>query len=90
MGKVQGVAYRAFTQKNAQTMGLEGTVQNEDGGNITIYVCGSSDNLDKFIDALLPRTPSAQVNEIITEPLANEKNFRGCFQSHWGLIKHNY
>jgi acylphosphatase len=79
-GKVQGVAYRAFAQKSAHDLGLEGTIQNEENGNITIYTCGPSEKLDKFIDALYQGTPAAQITDVLTEPFVNEKNFRGVFR----------
>lgn len=79
-GKVQNVSYRAYAQKNAQALGVEGTVQNTDEGNVIIYACGQSDQLDKFIDALYKGTSDSKVVDVMAEPFVNEKDFRGVFR----------
>ena len=80
LGKVQGVSYRAFVQKNAQTLAIEGTVQNAEDGSVIIYACGGSDNLDKLIDLLYKGTTQSSVKDIVAEPFLNEKDFRGVFR----------
>jgi len=80
LGKVQGVGYRTFTQKHAQSLGIEGTVQNADDGSVVIYASGQAPNLDKFIDALYKGTTNTEIKELIAEPLMHEKDFRGVFR----------
>ena len=79
-GKVQGVLYRQFAQKSAQKLGIEGTVQNMDDGSVLIHICGLSDKLDDFIDTLYKGTPKSKVEDISTEPLRQEKDYRGVFR----------
>lgn len=79
-GKVQGVAYRSTAQKNAQILGIEGTIQNAEDGSVMIFACGSSEKLDKFIDTLYLGTTTSQISDLIVEPFINEKNFRGVFR----------
>ena len=81
MGKVQGVLYRHFVQKNAEKLSIEGTVQNlEDGRSVLILACGIADKLDDFIDALYEGSEKSKIEDLTTEPLAQEKNFRGVFR----------
>jgi acylphosphatase len=80
MGKVQGVAYRAFAQKHAHDLNVEGTIQNADDGSVVILACGPSENLDKLIDHLYKGTSKSVVVELTVEPLINEKDFRGVFR----------
>ena len=76
-GKVQGVSYRSTAQKNAQQLGIEGTIQNADDGSVVIFACGASERLDKFIDTLYLGTATSQISDLSVEPFVNEKNFRG-------------
>lgn len=81
IGKVQGVSYRHFAQKNASKLGIEGTIQNlEDRKSVLIFACGISDKLDDFIDELYKGTPKSKIEDLITEPLMQEKSFRGIFR----------
>jgi acylphosphatase len=79
-GKVQDVSYRAFVQKHAQILGIEGTVKNVEDGSVVIYACGTSDKLDGFIDQLYKGPSAARVEDVIIEPFVNEKDFRGVFR----------
>ena len=80
-GKVQGVSYRKFVQKNAHTLEIEGTVQNiEDDQSVVIQACGPSNKLDEFIDLLYTGTSDSKIQDVIVEPLVSEKNFRGVFR----------
>lgn len=79
-GKVQNDSYRAFTQKKAQALGIEGTIQNAENGSVVMYACGPAEQLDTFIDHLYEGTPETQIKELIVEPFINEKDFRGVFR----------
>lgn len=48
-GKVQGVNYRASTQKKAEELGLSGTVKNESNGTVLIRVTGTDPVLNEFL-----------------------------------------
>lgn len=79
-GNVQDNAYRTFTQKQAQKLGIEGTIQNSEDGGVIIYATGSADKLDTLIDYLYKGTSKSRVDNLAVEPLINEKDFRGVFR----------
>lgn len=48
-GRVQGVFFRVSVKKEADTLGLTGTVKNEEDNTVLIVVEGSKENIEKFI-----------------------------------------
>lgn len=79
-GKLRGVGYRQFVQENADTLQIEGTVQNMDDGNVVIHACGLSENLDRLLDVLYNGPKKAVVENVAVEPLVLQKDFRGVFR----------
>jgi acylphosphatase len=61
-GRVQGVGFRAFTQRNAIVLNLTGWVRNRWDGTVEIVAEGSSSSLDPFLLALQrgPRVGTTQ------------------------------
>ena len=55
-GRVQGVGFRWFVQKNASDIGVRGWVRNEDDGRVQVYAVGTADQL-KALTAVLYRGP---------------------------------
>jgi acylphosphatase len=55
-GRVQGVGFRWFVEKNAIALGLRGWVRNEDDGRVQVYAAGTQDRLNQLA-ALLHRGP---------------------------------
>ena len=49
-GHVQGVYFRAFTQKQAVKHGVTGFVANKSNGNVEIVACAKLEKLDCFIN----------------------------------------
>ncbi len=81
LGKIQGVGYREFVQKHAQSLEIEGIVQNSDDKNMVIIkACGQADNLDRFIGLLYKGTDASKIDEVKVEPLLQEKHFREVFR----------
>lgn len=80
LGKVQGVGFRKFTQKQAQSFQIEGYVQHLDDGVLTIWACGPTDNLDKFIEQVYKGPATSSVQDVTVEPCASGKDFRGVFR----------
>ncbi|MFN8179969.1 MAG: acylphosphatase [bacterium] len=56
-GLVQGVFFRASTQRAAEELGVSGTVRNEPDGSVFIEVEGPDDALERFV-AWCRRGPS--------------------------------
>jgi len=82
-GSVQNTAYKAFIQKNAQSLGVEGTVQNLGTDSVVVHCCGPSVNLDQFIDLLYKGATTSHtgnLKELVTEPFVKEKDFRSVFR----------
>lgn len=51
-GRVQGVGYRAFAAREAQTVGLLGWVKNEPDGTVRIVAEGPRAVLERYLDAI--------------------------------------
>jgi acylphosphatase len=77
-GKVQGVFYRASTEKIAKQIGLVGFVRNEKNGNVYIEAQGNETQLDEFVKWCKRGPERARVDEIITAEIAlvEEKEFQ--------------
>ena len=78
-GTFQANTYKAYIQKHANSLGIEGTIQNDNNG-ITIYACGLSDKLDRLIDLLYKGTDKSKLKNVVEEPFISEKDFRGVFR----------
>lgn len=67
-GTVQGVYFRAFTQKEAQRLNLNGFVRNERNGDVYIEAEGEDTNLNQLVSWCQTGSPKAVVREIkVTE-----------------------
>jgi acylphosphatase len=64
-GKVQGVFYRAFTQKEAERLQLNGFVRNEPNGDVYIEAEGEENALHKLVDWCKTGSPKAVVKRVI-------------------------
>ena len=76
-GIVQGVGFRPFVYKLAQTLGLAGFVLNSSSG-VTIELEGPESAVEQFLDALESHPPPlAQIDEVVTADieLQGEGNF---------------
>lgn len=63
-GVVQGVFYRAHTQKKAQTLGITGWVRNEVDGSVTVCACGLPEAIEELESWLWVGPPSARVENV--------------------------
>lgn len=63
-GHVQGVFYRANTQKVAQGLGLTGWVKNCNDGSVEIHAEGGRDNLEELIEWCRHGPALAKVSKI--------------------------
>jgi hydrogenase maturation protein HypF len=77
-GRVQGVGFRPFVYRLAQSLGLTGWVRN-DSGAVEVHAEGQPERLRDFGTALLARAPSAAAARLIhvaTVPLEPARDFR--------------
>ena len=80
-GKVQGVSFRAFTQKQAMALGISGYVQNQTDGSVLAAVEGDELQLQHMLTALREGPPNSSVKALEI----CEKAVKG----HFGfIIKH--
>lgn len=78
-GRVQGVAYRAFTQDAASRMKLYGGVRNLDDGRVEVDVEGERRMVEAFVELLRTGPPMARVEDLQVRwdaPTGQHKDFR--------------
>ncbi|MBK5196671.1 MAG: acylphosphatase [Methyloceanibacter sp.] len=63
-GKVQGVDYRAWTDRTARALGLDGTVRNRDDGSVEAVFCGPAAKVDEMLRLCAEGPPDADVTEV--------------------------
>ena len=63
-GRVQGVGFRFFVQREAERRGLSGWVRNRHDGSVEAVVQGAADAVDALIDAVRSGPPSARVTDL--------------------------
>lgn len=64
-GKVQGVWYRASTEKEAKKLGLTGWVRNLSDGRVEVMVCGEPETVNQLLAWLRRGPPLAVVSEVV-------------------------
>ncbi len=73
-GRVQGVFFRHFSQREAQKLGIKGLVKNLPEGSLYIEAEGEEKNLEKFVKWCKKGPTFAKVEQIkVTKNL--NKNF---------------
>lgn len=83
-GQVQGVSFRASTQRFARKLGLTGWVQNLDDGSVEAVVEGPEETIRELVHELkrdVPNARVAKVREAWSDATGEFKNFeiRGSF-----------
>lgn len=63
-GRVQGVYYRAHTQKTATELGLTGYAHNRDDGSVEVVAEGAPDTLNELYRWCQQGPPAARVDEV--------------------------
>jgi acylphosphatase len=63
-GNVQGVGFRHFAQKTANSLGVNGYVRNADDGSVEIYATGNDEQLTAFAGHLWRGPGMAQVKHV--------------------------
>ena len=67
-GRVQGVAYRAWTRAVAASRGIRGWVRNRDDGSVEAVLAGPEDAVKAMIAAMSEGPGAARVTDVWTEP----------------------
>jgi acylphosphatase len=63
-GRVQGVGFRAFVQRRAAELGLEGWARNLEDGRVEVYAVGASKKLSEFAASLYAGPPMSDVRTV--------------------------
>lgn len=63
-GRVQGVAYRAWTRARAESLGLSGWVRNNDDGSVSALFSGDEGAVQTMIDDLWAGPGAASVTDV--------------------------
>ena len=64
-GKVQGVYFRASTQRKARELGITGFVENLDDGSVYIEAEGSDEAMNAFLDWVSHGPSAADVENVV-------------------------
>ena len=75
-GRVQGVFFRAATQRMAKDFNLTGWVRNMVDGRVEAVFEGDDENMDKMLEWCHIGPPAARVEEVLTE----EEPYTGEFR----------
>lgn len=62
---MQGVFFRASTQREAQAKGISGYAMNLDNGSVEVLLCGQADAVGHLKAWLWEGPPAAHVSEVV-------------------------
>jgi acylphosphatase len=82
MGRVQGVGFRAFTQRNAIKHDLTGWVRNRWDGSVEVIAEGSRSDLEQFLKAL-QRGPHAETTQRVKDTWLDGTGEFSAFRIRW-------
>lgn len=63
-GTVQGVGFRAWTEKNATQRGLTGWVRNRTDGTVEAVLCGEEQEVEALMEDFRCGPPGARVSRV--------------------------
>jgi acylphosphatase len=72
-GRVQGVGFRWFVQREAAEIGLKGWVRNTDEGHVEIVAAGDPKDLAELKDELRKGSRGSRVDAVIEHELAESE-----------------
>jgi acylphosphatase len=78
-GRVQGVGFRWFVEREAHILGISGWVRNNADGTVEVLAQGTSDQLSGLHSRLRQGPRAARVDDVEAlevRPLANISSFR--------------
>jgi acylphosphatase len=63
-GRVQGVYFRAWTDRTARSLGLDGWVRNREDGNVEAVFSGPTEQVDEMLRRCADGPPDAKVTKV--------------------------
>ena len=76
-GRVQGVAFRAWTRGEAERRGLTGWVRNEPDGSVHALFMGPADAVSAMLEAVKQGPLAARVSQVLTETVDTDPGLSG-------------
>ena len=76
-GRVQGVAYRAWTQAAARELGLAGWVRNRDDGSVLAHLEGDKARVEELLTLMWQGPGAARVQDVQSEEAQAEPGLVG-------------
>jgi acylphosphatase len=79
VGRVQGVGFRWFVEREARLIGVGGWVRNRDDGSVEVVASGSKAQLDSLYDRLKEGPRAARIDEVEVDeaaPFSGYKTFQ--------------
>jgi acylphosphatase len=71
-GRVQGVFFRQWTVKKADSLSVSGWVHNACDGSVEAHLAGEEDAVTKLIEHMRQGPPQARVEDLTVEPVEPE------------------
>jgi acylphosphatase len=72
-GRVQGVGFRWFVQREASELDLRGWVRNTESGEVEVVAAGEAGNLDELRASLRRGPRGSRVDRIVEHTLAESE-----------------
>jgi acylphosphatase len=72
-GRVQGVGFRWFVQREASELGLHGWVRNTEDGDVELVAAGEAADLDELRASLRRGPRGSRVDRVIEHALAERE-----------------
>ena len=80
-GRVQGVGFRWFVQREAAEIGLRGWVRNTTDGHVEIVAAGTEEDLNELRTAVRKGSRGSRVDAVVEHELAeSEGALLGAFE----------
>ncbi|MBS3741304.1 MAG: acylphosphatase [Candidatus Cloacimonetes bacterium] len=74
-GRVQGVWFRGYTKKIANSLDLKGYVKNLRNGDVEILAKGDNENMDELLNKVRTGPPAARVDSVQTKEVSEPVNY---------------
>ncbi len=71
-GRVQGVGFRWYVEREARQLGVGGWVRNNPDGNVEVLAAGTAEQLVQLKSKLKQGPRAARVEQVIEEDAADE------------------
>jgi len=71
-GRVQGVSFRAWTARHAESRGVDGWVRNREDGGVEAILAGDVDAIQQIVEACRVGPNHAVVTDVIELPASED------------------